>query len=145
LLGARLRLVAVFVIGIKYAVFAVVSIFVNLLFQYLTFNVYSGYLSLYFAMFNGTLAGLICKYILDKKYIFLYESMTIGEDARKFMMYSTIGGLLTLVFWVFEIAFEFLFDSGYAKYAGAAIGLTIGYTSKYFLDRRFVFRDANRC
>ena len=57
--------------GIKYATFAVFSIDVNLLFQYLSFIVYDDSMFLYIAMLNGTLAGLICKYIWDKKYIFL--------------------------------------------------------------------------
>ena len=130
-------------IGIRYATFAVFSIGVNLLFQYLTFLVYGESTSLYMAMFNGTIAGLICKYILDKKYIFFYKTLTIGDDVRKFTIYSAIGGFLTLVFWVFEVAFDILIDSEYAKYIGAVIGLTIGYTSKFYLDRKFVFRSAN--
>ena len=130
-------------IAIKYAVFAVFSIVVNLLIQYLSFLVYTGSMSLFIAMLNGTLAGLICKYILDKKYIFFDKTETIEEDVRKFAIYSTIGGLLTLVFWIFEVAFDVLFDSEYAKYIGAVIGLTIGYTSKFFLDRKFVFRNPN--
>ena len=130
-------------IGIKYAVFAVFSIAVNLLFQYVTFYVYAGSMSLYIAMLNGTLAGLICKYILDKKYIFFHKTQSIEENVRKFTIYSALGGVLTLLFWVFELAFDVLFDSEYAKYFGALIGLTIGYTSKFFLDRKFVFRNAN--
>ena len=57
-------------IGIKYATFAVFAIGVNLLFQYLAFRVYSESMSLYIAMSNGTIVGMICKYILDNKYIF---------------------------------------------------------------------------
>ncbi len=130
-------------IGIKYATFAAFSIGINLLFQYLSFLVYDDSMSLYIAMLNGTIAGLICKYILDKKYIFFWKTTTIGDDVRKFTIYSAIGGLLTLAFWVFEVAFDVLFDSEYAKYIGAVIGLTIGYTSKFYLDRKFVFRSAN--
>lgn len=48
-----------------------------------------------------------------------------------------------MAFWVFEVAFDVLFDSEHAKYVGAVIGLTIGYTSKFYLDRKFVFRSAN--
>jgi len=129
-------------IGIKYATFAVFAIGVNLLFQYLAFRVYSESMSLYIAMSNGTIAGMICKYILDKKYIF-FKATTIGDDVRKFTIYSAIGGLLTLVFCVFEVAFDVLFDSEYAKYIGAAIGLTIGYTSKIYRDRKLVFQSVN--
>ena len=130
-------------IGIKYATFAVFSIGVNLLFQYLTFLVYGESIFLYIAMFNGTIAGLVCKYILDKKYIVFWKTTTIGDDVRKFTIYSAIGGLLTSVFCVFEVAFDVLFDSEYAKYIGAAIGLTIGYTSKFYRDRKFVFQSVN--
>ena len=48
-----------------------------------------------------------------------------------------------MVFWVFEVAFDVLFDGKYAKYIGAVFGLTIGYTSKFYLDRKFVFRSTN--
>lgn len=75
-------------IGIKYATFAVVAISVNLLFQYLTLLVYSESISLYIAMFNGTIAGLICKYILDKKYIVfgkLRLSGTTSENLRSIL------------------------------------------------------------
>ena len=130
-------------IGIKYAVFAAFSIAVNLLIQYLTFFVYSDFMAIYVAMLNGTIAGLICKYVLDKKYIFYDKTISIQDDLRKFTIYSAIGGLLTLVFWVFEVAFDALFDIEYAKYVGAVIGLTIGYTSKFYLDRKFVFRSAS--
>ena len=143
MLGPRIRLDSVFVIGIKYAVFAAFSIAVNLLFQYLSLIAYAGPMSLYVAMLNGTIAGLICKYILDKKYIFFHKTMSVVEDVRKFTIYSAIGAVLTLVFWVFELTFEFLFDNQYAKYFGALIGLTIGYTLKFFLDRNFVFRKVN--
>jgi putative flippase GtrA len=75
-------------IGIKYATFAVFSIGVNLLFQYLSFFVYDDSMSLYIAMLNGTLAGLICKYILDNKYIFFCElrlSGTTSENLRSIL------------------------------------------------------------
>ena len=69
-------------IGIKYATFVVVAISVNLLFQYLTFLVYSESISLYIAMVHGTIAGLICKYILDKKYIFFGKLRLSGRTSE---------------------------------------------------------------
>jgi len=128
------------VIGFKYAAFALISIAVNLLMQHITFLVYSDNMSIYVAMLNGTIAGLICKYILDKNFIFYQRSTSITDDVRRFTIYSAIGGLLTLVFWVFEVAFDVLFDNEFAKYVGAIIGLTIGYTAKFFLDRKYVFQ-----
>jgi putative flippase GtrA len=126
-------------IGVKYALFAVLSVGVNLSFQYATFSFYRGFLAIYVAMFVGTIAGLICKYILDKKYIFFHKPENIEDDMRSFVLYSLVGAALTLVFWVFEVAFDAIFDGELAKYVGAVIGLTIGYTLKYFLDRKYVF------
>ncbi len=60
-------------LAIKYTIFAVISTLVNLLFQYFSFGVYAGFGSLYVAMFFGTLAGLVAKYILDKKFIFYHK------------------------------------------------------------------------
>lgn len=123
----------------KYTLFAVISTLVNLLFQYLSFLVYSDLGSLYVAMFFGTLAGLIAKYILDKKYIFYHTPADKKDDARKFAIYSFMGVFTTIIFWGTEITFNTIFESPYAKYVGAIIGLSIGYVIKYFLDKKYVF------
>jgi len=52
-----------------YIIFAVISKLLNLIFQYFTLLIYYGFLSLYVAIFVGTLVGLISKYILDKKFV----------------------------------------------------------------------------
>lgn len=116
-----------------------IATFVNLLFQYLSFIFYVGYGSLYFAMTIGTLAGLVVKYVLDKKYIFFYVVNNMKDDTKKFTVYSLLGILTTFIFWGTEIAFDTLSQNPYAKYLGAVIGLSIGYTIKYFLDKKFVF------
>jgi putative flippase GtrA len=92
-------------------------------------------------MFIGTLAGLILKYILDKKYIFFYATETKKEDGKKFLLYSLMGVFTTFIFWGVEIGFDYIFENEYAKYIGAIIGLSIGYVIKYFLDKKFVFKD----
>ncbi|MDQ1264434.1 MAG: hypothetical protein QG559_1435 [Campylobacterota bacterium] len=125
----------------KYAFFALISTIANLVFQYLSFLVWSGFLSLYLAMFIGTIAGLVIKYILDKKYIFYHKPKSKKEDGIKFLLYSLMGVFTTAIFWGFEIAFDYLFDDKNAKYLGAVIGLSIGYIVKYYLDKRFVFKD----
>jgi putative flippase GtrA len=128
-------------IAIKYIYFAIVSTLVNLLFQYISFFIYNGFLSLYVAMFLGTLSGLILKYILDKKYIFYHKPKNRKDDSKKFLLYSLMGIFTTFIFWGFEISFDYIFYSEIAKYIGAIIGLSIGYTLKYFLDKKFVFKD----
>ena len=126
-------------IVVKYTVFAVISTGCNLLFQYLSFAVYSGFAGLYVAMFFGTLAGLVAKYILDKKYIFYHLVKDKKDDAKKFALYSLMGVFTTIIFWGTEIAFDALIQDPNAKYIGAIIGLSIGYVIKYFLDKKYVF------
>ncbi|MDF1884240.1 GtrA family protein [Sulfurimonas sp. SAG-AH-194-C21] len=128
-------------IAIRYIFFAIISTIVNLFFQWLSFFVYSGFLSLYLAMFLGTLAGLVLKYILDKKYIFFHETKGVKDNTKKFMFYSLMGVFTTFIFWGFEIGFDYLYEDENAKYLGAVIGLTIGYVVKYALDKKFVFKD----
>lgn len=127
-------------LAFKYAVFAIIATVLNLLTQYLSLAIYSKSYSLYIAMFFGTLAGLVVKYILDKKYIFYYVHKDIIDDSKKFMLYSLMGIVTTFIFWGFEIGFDYMFDSERAKYIGAVIGLSIGYIIKYFLDKNFIFK-----
>jgi len=126
-------------IAIKYVFFALISTIFNLLFQYLSFLGYQGFAALYLAMFLGTLAGLVVKYVLDKKFIFYHEVKDKKDDAKKFALYSLMGVFTTIIFWGTEIAFDALSKNPNAKYLGAVIGLSIGYIIKYFLDKKFVF------
>ena len=126
-------------LAVKYSLFAAISTLFNLLFQYLSFQVYSDIGSLYVAMFFGTLAGLVTKYVLDKKYIFYHTPADKTDDAIKFALYSFMGVFTTIIFWGTEIAFNATFENPYAKYMGAVIGLMIGYIIKYFLDKKYVF------
>ena len=125
---------------LKYSLFALIAIIINLFTQFISLAIYSQDFSLYIAMFFGTLTGLIAKYILDKKYIFYYVVKDKKEDSQKFILYSIMGVFTTLIFWGFEIGFDYIFDSEIAKYIGAIIGLSIGYITKYFLDKKFVFK-----
>lgn len=126
-------------LAIKYTIFAVISTLFNLLFQYLSFFIYTGIGSLYLAMFFGTLAGLVAKYILDKKWIFYHTPADKKDDAKKFILYSVMGIFTTIIFWGTEMLFYYLSSDPDAKYAGAVIGLTVGYIIKYFLDKKYVF------
>lgn len=128
-------------ITLWYALFALISTVVNIAFQYISFLVYDGEFSLYAAMIAGTAAGLILKYILDKKYIFFHTPKSKRDESKKFFLYSLMGVFTTFIFWGFEIGFDYMFESQNAKYIGAVIGLGIGYIVKYFLDKKFVFKD----
>lgn len=128
-------------IAVKYILFAVIATLLNLFFQWLSFSCYSGFGALYVAMFFGTLSGLIIKYILDKKWIFYHTPKDKKDDAKKFIIYSFMGLFTTLIFWVTEMLFFYLIPNPNAKYIGATLGLALGYTIKYFLDKKFVFRE----
>jgi len=129
------------VIALKYTVFAIIASFANLFFQYVSFNVYDGYMALYIAMFVGTLAGLITKYILDRNFIFYTVPRDKKNEVHQFIFYSITGAFITLIFWILEIVFDLFFDNVNAKYLGAMLGLAIGYTTKYFLDKKYVFKE----
>ncbi len=123
----------------KYAFFAAISSLLNLLTQYLSFFIYTGYASLYIAMFVGTSIGLFTKYILDKKFIFHYDNVNNNFRNSRFFYYLLTGILTTSIFWGTEIAFFIIYSNQNAKYIGALIGLVIGYLIKYILDKRYVF------
>ncbi|MFT4926208.1 MAG: putative flippase GtrA [Phenylobacterium sp.] len=134
---------------LKYTGCAMIATLCNLLFQFISLELFnagwfttgffSGFNSLYTAMFIGTLAGLVCKYALDKRFIFSYQSPNKKDDAKTFFLYSVMGIFTTLIFWLTEIAFDHLMSNPNAKYAGAVLGLGIGYVVKYLLDKKFVF------
>ena len=127
-------------LAVKYAIFAVISIGVNLSAQGLTDAVYNGPFELYLALAVGTLAGLAVKYVLDKKFIFYYESDGLKKDGLLFILYSFMGVFTTLIFWGFEIGFDYVFQDKTMRYVGGFLGLVIGYITKYNLDKKFVFR-----
>lgn len=145
-------------LAIKYALFAVIATALNFAAQWSVDFIYTSFLgdtfypnwltqvvqpkTFYFlmGMFFGTGVGLVCKYILDKKYIFYHTVENVSQDVNTFMIYTLTGVVTTLLFWTFEIVFHFAWEHHYSKYIGAAIGLSIGYISKYYLDKHFVFK-----
>lgn len=129
-------------LAFKYALFAIIATSVNLLTQWPVFILFEGPLVLYAAMAAGTVTGLVTKYWLDKRWIFYYTASSRGDDLWRFTLYTLMGGVTTLVFWGTEMVFYFRVPIDGAPYWGAALGLGIGYTLKYLLDRQFVFRSA---
>ena len=94
-----------------------------------------------FSMVIGTGAGLITKYILDKRHIFAFKAKNLAQDGKLFLLYSVMGILTTALFWIIEYIFEWIFATELMRYIGGSIGLILGYLTKYHLDKQFVFVD----
>jgi hypothetical protein len=126
----------------KYAVFAVVAIVVNIVAQDLTTRCYAGPFHVAASMIVGTGAGLVIKYILDKRYIFRFVARDAAHDGRTFILYTAMGLATTAIFWAFELGFHHAFATKEMRYVGGIIGLMLGYLIKFYLDKQFVFHVA---
>lgn len=122
-----------------YVAFALIATAVNLFTQWPFFIVFEQKWALYVALMAGTLTGLVTKYILDKRWIFYYTASSRRDDLSRFGLYSLMGVFTTAIFWGTEMSFYYLFDFSGSQYVGGALGLMIGYTIKYLLDKKYVF------
>ena len=128
-------------IALRYMAFAAAATGINVAAQLASTAVYAGRYELYAAIAVGTLAGLVAKYLLDRRWIFHYRpAQRLRGHAARFSLYSLTGVLTTGIFWATELGFAAMGDAPWLRYAGAVLGLALGYTLKYRLDRRFVFR-----
>lgn len=128
---------------LRYSGFALIAMAVNLGVQRLVLAVGAvAPLGFTAALAAGTLAGLVVKYLLDKRWIFYDQSAAHG---RKFTLYAGMGLATTALFWGSETLFWVIWRSDVMRELGAVIGLVIGYGVKYRLDRRYVFNGGARC
>ncbi len=127
-------------LAIKYAIFALIATAANIGAQDLAIRAYSGAFDILASVIVGTGAGLVVKYVLDKRYIFRFRARSVAHDTRTFALYTVMGLATTVVFWGFEFGFHHLFETREMRYLGGIIGLAIGYLTKYPLDKRYVFR-----
>jgi putative flippase GtrA len=127
-------------IGLLYALFALIATAANFATQMLVVRLYDGPWAISLAVLAGTVVGLPVKYVLDKKWIFAYTTTRASQHVNLFALYTATAVVTTLVFWGFEALFEVLYRTEAMRLVGGAIGLAIGYASKYLLDRHFVFR-----
>jgi len=124
---------------LRYVAFAILATFANLGTQRLV--LLSGDTQVIFALavVVGTAAGLVVKYILDKRWIFADRTTGVREHGRKFSLYTAMGLITTAIFWASETVFWLIWNTHEAREIGAVLGLAVGYVVKYQLDRRFVF------
>ncbi|MEX5726759.1 putative flippase GtrA [Rhodovulum iodosum] len=127
---------------LRYAGFAVLATLANLAAQRGVLALWEGALALPLAIGTGTLAGLVLKYLLDKRWIFADRSRGAAMHARKFTLYTLMGVATTLIFWGTETAFWLIWKTDPMRELGAVLGLAVGYVVKYQLDRRYVFAPA---
>ena len=95
------------------------------------------------SMLVGTGVGLVTKYILDKRYIFIFKAENLAHDGKLFFFYCVMGIVTTALFWIIEYGFHWIFATELMRYIGGAIGLIMGYLIKYRLDKQFVFVNKN--
>ncbi|KAJ54133.1 polysaccharide biosynthesis protein GtrA [Actibacterium mucosum KCTC 23349] len=124
---------------LRYGAFAVLATVANLGAQRAVLAISDGTLGFAIAVFTGTAVGLVLKYVLDKRWIFDDRSTGMAAHGRKFGLYTAMGLITTAIFWGTETAFWLIWDSHAMRELGAVLGLAVGYVTKYFLDRRFVF------
>jgi putative flippase GtrA len=126
---------------LRYIAFAVVATLANLAVQraVLSIALLPAMLAFPLALAAGTLAGLVAKYVLDKRWIFDDRSRGVEAHGRLFSLYALTGVATTAIFWGTETLFWLTWQTDAAREIGAVLGLAVGYAIKYRLDRRFVF------
>jgi putative flippase GtrA len=127
-------------VAILYSIFALISTAVNIGAQDIFIRYYRGDFDILISVGIGTLVGLIVKYVLDKRYIFRFRTKNLSHDSLTFALYTLMGLFTTVIFWGFEFGFDHFFGTKEFRYLGGIIGLSIGYMTKYQLDKHFVFR-----
>ncbi|PQO23429.1 polysaccharide biosynthesis protein GtrA [Rhodobacteraceae bacterium WD3A24] len=131
-------------LALRYAAFAAAATLANLGAQRVVLVFGEGAVLFTTAMAVGTLVGLVVKYLLDKRWIFHDASTGLRAHSTRFTLYSLMGVVTTAIFWSSETAFWLIWGTDAMREAGAILGLGVGYTVKYLLDRRFVFTDGRR-
>ena len=125
----------------RYTFFSCVAMFANLGVQRLVLWLGDTQIFLGVALVTGTVFGLVSKYLLDKRWIFYDVSNSAIQHGKKFGLYVAMGIITTIIFWGMEVAFWLTWRTEAMREIGAVIGLSIGYITKYKLDKKFVFNN----
>lgn len=126
----------------RYSLFALLATAANFLGQSIVLQLTPAPHGIALSILSGTLIGFAVKYVLDKKFIFFDDFASTTKESFKVVLYGVTAIFTTLIFWAFELGAFAVWHNSFAKYAGGAVGLSIGYFAKYLLDRRFVFLGA---
>jgi len=79
----------------------------------------------------------IIKFFLDKYFVFKKSSLKLKETSQEFLKYFGFAILTTIE----NIGIQFLLTNFFntALEVSIIVALSIGYITKFFLDRKFVF------
>lgn len=124
---------------LRYSAFAVLATLANLGVQRIVLMAGEGAVIFALAMVAGTAAGLVLKYILDKRYIFNDATTGLRASGQQFLLYTVMGLATTALFWATETAFWLIWRTDAMRELGAVLGLSVGYVVKYKLDSKYVF------
>ena len=84
----------------------------------------------------GTLIGFVFKFLIDKLLIFKTKTK-MAETTQELVKYLGFAIITTVIFCGTEITFLKVFGANYYL-LGGLLGLIIGYTLKFILDRQYV-------
>ena len=92
----------------------------------------------------GTIIGFLFKFVVDKFVVFdaILNKDKIADlqyTTKQISLYFGFAIFTTLIFWGFEFSFKFFLPGNWYLFGGL-VGLIIGYTIKFLLDRKFVFK-----
>lgn len=125
---------------LRYGAFAVIAYVANLATQEMVLMVLGRMdVMVACAVVAGTGVGLLVKYPLDRRWIFGDVSPDLGQQ---FALYTLMAVVTTAIFWGMVALFWAIWGTDLARVIGTTLGLSIGYVTKYKLDRRYVFTDA---
>jgi putative flippase GtrA len=124
---------------LRYTAFAILATLANLGVQRIVLLEGEGAVIFALAMVAGTAAGLVLKYILDKRYIFNDSTTGLRASGQQFLLYTVMGLVTTALFWAPETAFWMIWRTDAMRELGAVLGLSVGYVVKYKLDSKYVF------
>lgn len=132
---------------LKYFFFAAIAILLNtliftLLYEWaqtwITEGIYR-LLAEYIAKACGIVAGFALKYFLDKNYVFADEKKESRQEAKQIGLYGLFSIFTTLLAFGLAEVGEWLINHRYEATISWLLGLVVGYTTKYYLDKNFVF------
>lgn len=125
--------------------FAGIAIGLNILFQYIVKIALRNHIKenivFILQLVVGTGVGFVFKFLVDKFLIFKEKSLE--RTLRQLAIYTIFALLTTAIFWCVELLFLIIFSFENRELIGGFLGLSIGYTVKFFLDKKWVFGIEN--